>query len=359
MAFTAWVGLNLGLAAASPQILAYSAVEIKSGVEGHAATRMGIGRTGAVTAAAMVVAEIRSGGTTIAGVSATATTATNTLTIISTTTTSASTSSTNFPPTSTPYTSRVDVVDTAEYSTYKGSKRQVYVTNWDIEKNGKINPRTLIDGPTKSAQYFMVKNAMKNALLYFYNRSLSEKTSADNIESLFKGEPIESTVREELNKTTKTPDEEEKTDVFCAAQPHSQYEGENFDPIMYCDESGFSIRLHNAREETLSIKCLDAAKVAYELSLHLAVPPLKSDDEAKEWVHTGKPIATTPDRIWETIGHTFWSEDSSWFVYIGREPIESCKFKSNPVDYWPAFRGVDAGEVDRPMAVGQGAIMSK
>ncbi|KAK6510270.1 hypothetical protein TWF481_004987 [Arthrobotrys musiformis] len=238
----------------------------------------------------------------------------------------------------------VPSVDINEYAIYGGLNRQVYVSNWDIDGSGVVNTRKLLDNGPGAVEFYKVRKAMKNSLLYFYRQGTSDMIDAENIASLFAKQPIENIVTFDLKSSLELEGSVTGANVpkniLCSVQGRSEFEGANRDPIVYCDELGYSIRLHNEEEAPKSINCLDAAKIAYELSLYLVARPDNSEVRDKYWVHAGRKIPTTPERRWETIGHSFWSEDPSWFVYIGKEPPGSCKFRFDARDYFPAFNGL-------------------
>ncbi|KAF3902098.1 hypothetical protein ABW21_db0202446 [Orbilia brochopaga] len=168
--------------------------------------------------------------------------------------------------------------------------------------------------------------------------------------SQHRGFNIDSTVFEEdlytqfANSDYSQGPKTEEEMVFCYAQTHSAINGDPLDPIMYCDETGFSIRLHTTRDTPMRILCSEAAKIASSLARLLLVDPgVKLEIPQVGWrpvpplpLQTQDIIPTHPGREWETIGHSLWSEDPSWFVYIGKEPAGGCLYP-DPKAMWPAI----------------------
>ncbi|KAK6517578.1 hypothetical protein TWF281_004228 [Arthrobotrys megalospora] len=245
-----------------------------------------------------------------------------------------------------------------EYEVYRGQNRIIAVSNWDIEGNGKIDPTNVIDNGTQSLEYYKLRRAMKNAIIYFSNLELDDRQNSDRIARLFINQTDEDTVKADLEvgidgaqSKSYLEDGAQSKETLCTAQQseRSESEDESRKAIVYCDESGYSIRLYDRESKPRGWQCLSIATVAYGLSLRLAVPPGKSDDEQKEWVLTGKKIPASQKRPWEAIGHTFWSEELSWFIYIAKEPRGSCQFKLDPKAYWPAFGGLPADPVQQKL----------
>ncbi|KAK6334144.1 hypothetical protein TWF696_002646 [Orbilia brochopaga] len=121
--------------------------------------------------------------------------------------------------------------------------------------------------------------------------------------------------------------------AYCYAQAHSAVSRPSTlwarDPIMFC-YLGYSIRLSTTRDETMRITCLDAAKIALELAEYVTQPS-QTFWGPQPGNLTGKP--------WEALGTSFWSEDTSWLVYIGKEqPDKDCSKTDLDSRYWPATK---------------------
>ncbi|KAF3175545.1 hypothetical protein TWF225_002773 [Orbilia oligospora] len=247
----------------------------------------------------------------------------------------------------------VPAVDLKEYEIFYGQMRQVYVSNWDIGGDGKINPRNVTTSRKKMLEWYKVRSAMRNALFYFYQLELPERQKNAFLATLFADEPADDPLvaKADIELGYNGLHSNETKKLLCNVQGFSEFKGTdgkrpgvNLDPILYCDESGYSIRLNNPEETPRSVRCLSAAKLAYELSLHLSTPAGVQGEDAEVWIHTGKKIPTGLNRTWETIGQTFWSDRQDLFIFIAKEAPGSCKFRYDPKDHLPSFDGLPPDE---------------
>ncbi|KAF3914583.1 hypothetical protein ABW21_db0205651 [Orbilia brochopaga] len=214
--------------------------------------------------------------------------------------------------------------DPSYYEKFKGQNQQIYIRNVADIKNFGVDDASLM-----TAQ----------ARLFFWTRDLinAEPTSMDL--DKFVGDPARNS-RTVAN--IQTDIDNDPNPVYCWAQPHSDTNDKGLpqlDPIMYCDETSFSIRLHTSRDTSMRIKCSAAAKIANDL-----ISMIKSEAQGLSGTSSPQlppqyivnPIEKASLTMWETVGRSFWSEDPTWFVYIGKESQGNCKFPGWR-NLWPAL----------------------
>ncbi|KAK6360044.1 hypothetical protein TWF696_001163 [Orbilia brochopaga] len=210
------------------------------------------------------------------------------------------------------------------YDRFKGMNTQVFIRNWPKDQVNPTDVRTI--------QLMTIK--ARNWYTWLEDYAISQQRNFN----------IDSTVFEEdlyikfANSDYIQGPQTEAEGIYCYAQAHSAINGDPLDPIMYCDETGFSIRLHTTRDNTMRILCSDAAKIAGNLAKLLPIDPgaLIPDSKPALPLQTQDAVPTHPGREWETIGHSLWSEDPSWFVYIGKEAPGGCLLP-DPKVMWPAI----------------------
>ncbi|KAF3920650.1 hypothetical protein ABW21_db0206214 [Orbilia brochopaga] len=177
------------------------------------------------------------------------------------------------------------------YDQYKGQNKQVLLNNIDWNAAGDEERKKL-------------KKAMRNALNFWWTGAVINGLGDD---VTFIGDPGNP------EDFARFQDVANNAELYCFSVPRSaDAEAASLqDPQIYC-ENKYSIRLGNTRNEVMRIRCLDAVKIAVQLADYITEPnqafsgPSPNVPENKKWP-------------WEAVGTSFWSDDPSWFIYIGKE----------------------------------------
>ncbi|KAK6352360.1 hypothetical protein TWF730_009189 [Orbilia blumenaviensis] len=193
---------------------------------------------------------------------------------------------------------------------YSSEQRQVYLRNGDFPGG-------------EDAQYTLERSMAKARWTFFLSEIQAQPGGEGNFRWIEPTAPPDETAEFFRNV--------QKAEVFCYAQAHSAIEGNPLDPMIFCDpKTGYSIHLHTTRDDTMRVRCSDAARIAWEWARANRGQPHEGPRPEVEQVD---PIPSYPGREWQTLGQSFWSQDPSWIVYIGKEDCTS----QDPRIFWPGY----------------------
>ncbi|KAJ6263476.1 hypothetical protein Dda_2040 [Drechslerella dactyloides] len=193
-----------------------------------------------------------------------------------------------------------------QFKMFKGQNRQVMLLNrnWTTWRDSVPNRDA-------KAERYKIRNAMVHARNFYW----AEAASFAEPDAPF----ISDAPSGDLTVFQQAANDAEN---YCYAQANSAVEVINKDPVMFC-YLGYTIRLSTTRNETMRVKCLEAAKIASQLAQYVI-------DDSQTAYGSLPPF---PGMTWEMVGTSFWSEDPSWVVYIGNEAGSTC----DPSDSWPIW----------------------